>query len=213
MVTSTNANSTMEVQNVNANASVGLLTATNQNIETPQTPVGTIVPSRAPMEGCSWQEVQNEELGVKFLEQVCNEDTTKLPFMWKDNKLVNSDSSADQYPILTVFYKQGDETDEAVLKRLFTSKLGMEEQENCDLTKLDVPASTVGAVRYTIDPNDKVLADAETKGEPAWGYCGAYGWMNANTFFEFQKGKTKFVYLNLGQDVGMIDENTIQILK
>lgn len=193
---------------------MGLLSITNQNVAEPSfAEVGSIIPSRAPAEGCSWQEIKNEELGVQFLEQTCGEDKTKLPYMWKDNKLVNSDGSADQYPVMTVFYKQGDETDEAVLKRLFVSKLGTEEQQNCELTKLDIPASAVGAVRYTIDPNDKVLADAEAKGEPAWGYCGAYGWTNAKTFFEFQKDKTKFVYLSLGQDVQFIDEDTIRILK
>lgn len=207
-------NSTVPMSNANSNTSeVGLLTITNQNTADTITAVGDIIPSRAPLEGCSWQEVKNEELGVQFLEQACGEDQTKLPFAWKENKLVRADGSADQSPIMTVFYKQGEETDEAVLKRLFVSKLGMDEQQNCELTKLDIPASTVGAVRYTIDPNDKILTDAETNGTPAWGYCGAYGWNNAKTFFEFQKDKTKFAYLDLGQDVSMIDEDTIRILK
>lgn len=213
--TNTNTTSSTNSTSLNTNntSSGGLLNAINQNADMLNSSTNSLIASRPASEGCTWEEMKNEDLGIRLLVENCSTDKTKLPYIWKGNKLVNSDGSADQYPSLTVFYKQGQESNEAVLQRLFTSKLGSEEQKNCILNRLDAPTSIAGITRYSIDPNDKVLSDLETKGEPAWGYCGDYGWTNAKTYFEFQKDKMKFVYVNLGQDNSFIDERSIQLLK
>ena len=213
-----NTNSTSPSQEVTPIPTTNI----NQNANTPSTPTGllgaldekktTLSPSRESLEGCTWKEMEEKELGVRFLIQECMKGPT---FEFQKNQLLLKDPSLGTSPLMVVFYKQGNETDEEVLKRLFLNKLSPELQNKCTIKRENITETSIRTdiERYTIAPNDSYQKELEAKGEPFGGQCGDYGAKNAREFFQFQKDKSKFVYIYGGQDVSLLDEESLEITK
>ena len=58
------------------------------------------------------------------------------------------------------------------------------------------------------------LIDRELRKGPRDFGCGAYGKGQANAYFEYHPGesKTKFLWVNAGQDAPLFDENSVEIV-
>lgn len=215
-ITTSNSNSAKTQPIVQTGGLLNVLnTNTNTTPQTTPTPLtaNKKIPTRQAQTGCTWKNVEEKELGISFLEEVCSATNNSLPYIVKGNKVVNSDGSADQYPVLTVFYKQGEESNEEVLTRLFLSKLESTMRADCTIKKDSIVSPNSSHERYIITTTESAAKKLAENNEPYFGTCGDFGLNGARTYFEFAKGMKKFLFVEAGQDTPSIDLDSIEITK
>lgn len=189
------------INTANTNINTSLPANSNQNpIQSKRSPT-VITASHPAEEGYSWEQYNSDRLPVTFLYQNFN-----YKFVEKGNTLTSGDTT-----FMEVGKKLPNETDTDALKRLYFSKLTTEEQGNCMI-------ATNAYYSKTEDPNLRRYefipkSDVTKNDEMAVEHCSKYGLINGARYFEFQEDKQNFIFMELGQDPGWIDHQTIKILE
>jgi hypothetical protein len=179
-------------------------------------------PSRPPEQGCVWKPFESKELGIRLLVQDCADPNMHYEFSAKDGWL-EEHRPADPVTfgpsqIVRVLAKRADQPIEAAIREQFVATLADKEAKaSCRVRPFKNPeVKGKGKQLFTIMPTgayakkiDKELA----KGPRDFG-CGDHGAGQSTAYFEYHpaESRTKFLYVDTGQDEPLFDQASIEIL-
>ncbi len=179
-------------------------------------------PSRPAEKGCKWEKLSDARLGLEAWVQRCDFGSRKIGFLIQGKSLAirYSDEGDKAEPLIDVLDLLPGETPEAGLKRLFAARTDPKVARRCVLAPYHglgekVPA---GVKRFTFVPDARYQKELDKKrdpnevGDPA---CGDWGDApDGIQYFEAQpaSGAAKVLFVRVGQDVPLFDENTLRIL-
>jgi hypothetical protein len=179
-------------------------------------------PSRKADKDCAWETVKDPLLGFEAFVERCDYGFRKIDFLLKNAQLVirYSDGGTPE-PVIDVLDLLPNETPEAGIKRVFAAKTDKAVAARCVLAPYKpydgAPAPT-GVKRYTFVPNAayaKEVKKKEDPGEVGDPHCGDYGESpDGIAYFEAQpaSGAQKVLYVRIGQDTPLFDEQTLRLL-
>lgn len=181
---------------------------------------GKITVSRDPAEGCTWEMFDASAIKLKFSVQKCKDAASygDIALKVEGNAVVQYLQGKKAYEAIEVFQKKASEQPEVALRKQFISKLTQKEQRGCWVTKED-PKRVGSSVKagqsiYTIDPIPEYVKELETQQEGPMSACGDYGLTNGIQYFLFQDSNPEmFVFVRVGQDAPLFDEQNIEFLK
>ncbi len=182
-------------------------------------PQEALKPSRPPSPGCSWKPWRDEQLGIVMLVQQCT--GSNAPKFVSDNstvRIVVGGKSPAQSPIaLEVYEKPDRQKVRDTIDGRFRSRLSSRQKAGCDI--VDVTEKyplTRDNQAWQIVPAGSYKAEAakQRDAEPAAEVCGPYGEIDTVQYFEFHpsESKTRYLYVRLGLESRLFDEQSIRIL-
>ncbi|RWC31106.1 hypothetical protein [Mesorhizobium sp.] len=176
------------------------------------------VPSRPPIDKCIWERLTDKNIGLAAWAQRCDFGFRRIHFEFAGNALAikYSDGGAAD-PLVELFDMQPDETAKAALQRLFLEKTDKAVSARCVLTPYTEGTVPAGVKRYTFSPDAayakelKALANPDEIPEPP---CGNWGEMpDGIQYFEVPAGEgRKVLFVRIGQDEPLFDEQTLRVL-
>jgi len=171
-----------------------------------------LAPSRPPEHGCKWEQLVDKNLGFEVAVQRCDYGFRKIDFFIKGNQLFvrYSDGGAPD-PVIDVFDLQPKETAEAGLRRIFAAHTGKKVASGCKLVPYAEEKPRVDVKRYTFVPKILPKSNPDEVGDPQ---CGEYGDApDGIQYFEVQPGARKVLFVRVGQDVPLFDEQTLRLFE
>jgi hypothetical protein len=181
-------------------------------------------PSRPADKDCAWHKVSDAALGFEAWVEKCDYGFRKIDFSIVKNSLAvrYSDGGAEPDPLVDVLALEGDETAEAGIKRFFAASTPKPVASRCLLAPYKGyeggPKAPEGVKRYTFVPDKKYQAELDKTaspdevGEPP---CGVFGDApDGIQYFEAHpmSGARKFLFVRVGQDVPLFDEQTLKLM-
>ena len=174
-------------------------------------------PSRPPAKGCKWEKLSDAALGLDAWVQRCNYGSRKIDLYTKGSSLYirYSDGGAPD-PLIDVLPLLPGETAEAGMKRIFLSHTPPKIAKRCVLAPYPGD-KRAGATRYTFLPNAAYKKELDAKsdpnevGDPA---CGDWGDApDGIQYFEVHPGARRVLFVRVGQDEPLFDDNTLRLTK
>ncbi|MFD1983187.1 hypothetical protein ACFSOZ_10950 [Mesorhizobium newzealandense] len=175
-------------------------------------------PSHPPIDKCAWERLTDKNVGLAAWVQRCDFGFRQIHFEFAGNALAikYSDGGAAA-PLVEVFDIQPGETAEAALLRLFLEKTDKTVSARCVLAPYTEGTVPAGVKRYTFSPDAayakelEALADPNEIPDPP---CGDWGEMpDGIQYFEVPAGAArKLLFVRIGQDQPLFDEQTLQVL-
>ncbi|MBZ9694167.1 MULTISPECIES: hypothetical protein [unclassified Mesorhizobium] len=176
------------------------------------------VPSRPPIDKCVWEKLADKAIGLAAWAQRCDFGFRQIHFEFVGNALAikYSDGGAPD-PLVEMFDIQPGETAEAAMRRLFLEKTDKAVNARCVLAPYTEGTVPAGVKRYTFSPDAayakelKAQADPDEVPEPP---CGDWGEMpDSIQYFEVPAGEGhKLLFVRVGQDEPLFDEQTLRVL-
>lgn len=176
------------------------------------------VPSRQPIDKCVWEKLTDKTIGLVAWAQRCDSGFRQIHFEFVGNALAikYSDGGAPD-PLVEVLDIQPGETAEAAMRRLFLEKTDKAVSARCVLAPYTEGTVPAGVKRYTFSPDAayakelKAQADPDEVPEPP---CGDWGEMpDGIQYFEVPAGEGhKLLFVRVGQDEPLFDEQTLRVL-
>ena len=175
-------------------------------------------PSRAAEKGCVWEKLSNPTLGLEAWVQRCDFGSRKIDFLVKGSSVDQrwSDGGAPE-PVIDVIDLQQGETVEAGLRRIFDARTDKKIAKRCVLVpyKEDTKPPT-GVKRFTFVPDAayaKELKKKQTPDDVPDLSCGDFGdSADGIQYFETQSGARRVLFVRVGQDVPLFDEQSLRLL-
>lgn len=174
-------------------------------------------PSRPAIDKCVWERLADKTVGLAAWVQRCDFGFRQIHFEFAGNALAikYSDGGAAD-PLVEVFDIKSGETAEAALQRLFMEKTDKAVSARCVLAPYMEGTVPAGVKRYTFSPDAayatelKALANPDEVPDPP---CGDWGEMpDGIQYFEVPAGGTrKVLFVRLGQDEPLFDEQTLRV--
>lgn len=176
-------------------------------------------PSRAALEHCTWERVADRKLGLAAWAQRCDFGFRKIDFVFQGSSLAQrfSDGGAPE-PVVDVFDLQPGESPEAGVKRIFGQHTGAAAARRCVPARWKQGKTPPGRTRTTFVPDASYAKELKRKARPDEvpdPPCGAYGEApDGIQYFESQpqSGVTKVLFVRVGQDEPLFDEQTLTLL-
>jgi hypothetical protein len=174
-------------------------------------------PSRPPAKGCKWEKLSDAALGLDAWVQRCNYGSRKIDLFTKGPSLYirYSDGGAPD-PLIDVLPLLPGETAEAAMKRIFLSHTPPKIAKRCVLAPYPGD-KRAGATRYTFLPNAAYKKELDAKsdpnevGDPA---CGDWGDApDGIQYFEVHPAARRMLFVRVGQDEPLFDDNTLRLTK
>lgn len=175
-------------------------------------------PSRPPIDKCVWEKLADKTIGLAAWAQRCDFGFRQIHFEFVGNALAikYSDGGAAD-PLVEVFDIKSGETAEAAVQRLLLEKTAKAVSARCVLAPYTEGTVPAGVRRYTSSPDVayakelKTLANPDEVPEPP---CGDWGEMpDGIQYFEVPAGEgRKVLFVRVGQDEPLFDENTLRVL-
>ena len=174
---------------------------------------------RPPEPGCTWQPYESAELGLRLLVQDCADPNAKYVFSAKDGWLEQhrpaDDRTFGSHRIIRVLTKPASQSVEAAIHEQFVATL----PDKAARASCKVAPAKDTAVRgkdkqvFELVPTgayEKTIL-RELRKEPRDFGCGEYGKGQAAVYFEYHpaESKTRFLWVDAGQDTPLFDENSI----
>ena len=181
-------------------------------------------PSRPPAQdfGCVWQPFESKELGIRLLVQNCTDPRIHYEFSAKDGWLEQHRPSDpvtfNTAQIIRVLSKPAEQRIEEAIVRQFVATLpDKQAKASCKVLPFRSPeVKGAGKLLFTILPTGayRRKIDKELKESPRDFGCGEFGAGQATTYFEYHpaESKTKFLYVDTGQDEPLFDQESIEFL-
>ncbi|MER8462550.1 hypothetical protein [Mesorhizobium sp. M1396] len=178
---------------------------------------GEPAPSRPPIDKCVWERLSDRSVGLAAWVQRCDFGFRQIHFEFAGNALAikYSDGGAAD-PLIEVFDIISGETAEAALQRLFLQKTDKTVSARCVLAPYTEGTVPAGIKRYTFSPDAayakelKAVADPNEVPEPP---CGDWGEMpDGIQYFEVPGEARKLLFVRIGQDEPLFDEQTLYVL-
>jgi len=179
-------------------------------------------PSRPAEKGCAWEKLSDPRIGLEAWVQRCDFGFRKIQFRYSKNALAiaYSDGGGELDPLVDVFDLRAGESPEAGARRIFAERTGRELAGRCILApyKDELNPTPAGVERYTFVPDAAYDRELEARG-PADGVpdppCGDWGEApDGIQYWEAQpsSGARRILFVRVGQDVPLFDEQTLTIL-
>ncbi|ESY83020.1 hypothetical protein X740_03515 [Mesorhizobium sp. LNHC221B00] len=175
-------------------------------------------PSRPPIDKCVWEKLADKTIGLAAWAQRCDFGFRQIHFEFVGNALAikYSDGGAAD-PLVELFDIKPGETAEAALQRLLLEKADKTVSDRCVLTPYTEGSVPAGVKRYTFSPvaayakELKALTNPDEVPEPP---CGDWGEMpDGIQYFEVPAGEgQKVLFVRVGQDEPLFDEQTLRVL-
>lgn len=177
-------------------------------------------PSRKPVDKCAWEKLSDAKLGLAAWVQRCDYGFRRIDFVVRGDALAirYSDGGGTPDPVVDVLALEPGETPEAGVKRIFAARTDAAVAKRCTIAPWKRGRTPAGIARFTFVP-DKAYAKELKKtqspdevGEPP---CGPYGESpDGIQYFETQpkSGAAKVLFVRVGQDEPLFDEQTLQLL-
>jgi hypothetical protein len=179
-------------------------------------------PSRPADKSCKWEKLSDANVGLEAWVERCVYGDRKIDFLFQGRSLAirESDGKGKPDPLVDVLDLLPGETIEAGLKRIFASKTDPKIAKRCVLAPYKgvnevVPA---GVKRFTFVPDARYQKEIDKKRDPnevGDPMCGDWGDApDGIQYFETQpnSGAARVLFVRVGQDVPLFDENTLRIL-
>lgn len=175
-------------------------------------------PSRPPIDKCVWEKLTDKTVGLAAWVQRCDFGFRKIHFEFTGNALAikYSDGGAAD-PLVELYDIKPGETAEASLQRLFREKTDKAVSARCVLAPYTEGTAPAGIKRYTFSPDAAYAKELEAKTDPNEvpdPPCGDWGEMpDGIQYFEVPAGAArKLLFVRIGQDEPLFDEQTLQVL-
>ncbi|TIN26978.1 MAG: hypothetical protein E5Y31_14950 [Mesorhizobium sp.] len=175
-------------------------------------------PSRPPIDKCVWERLSDKNVGLAAWAQRCDFGFRQIHFEFAGNALAIKYSDGGAADLLVELFdiKPG-ETAEATLQRLFLEKTDKAVSARCVLTPYTQGTVPAGVKRYTFSPDAayakelKALANPDEVPEPP---CGDWGEApDGIQYFEVPADEgRKLLFVRIGQDEPLFDEQTLEVL-
>lgn len=175
-------------------------------------------PSRPPIDKCVWEKLTDKTIGLGAWAQRCNFGFRQIHFEFVGNALAikYSDGGAPD-PLVEVLDIQPGETAEAAMRRLFLEKTDKAVNARCELAPYTEGTVPAGVKRYAFSPDAayakelKARTDPDEVPDPP---CGDWGEMpDGIQYFEVPAGEGhKLLFVRVGQDEPLFDEQTLRVL-
>jgi hypothetical protein len=178
--------------------------------------------SRDPETGCTWQPFESKELGVRLLVQDCTDPSAKYVFSAKDGWLEQHRPADDRTfgspRVLRVLSKPADQPIEAAIRAQFIATLADKAaRASCKVAPAKKTAVKGGGKQvFELVPTGayekKIMRELQK--EPRDFGCGDYGKGQSTVYFEYHpaQSKTRFIWVDAGQDAPLFDENSIEFI-
>jgi hypothetical protein len=174
-------------------------------------------PSRPASKDCRWEKVSDATLGLQAWVSRCDYHFRKIEFLPKGRSLVMRFSDGGEpEPVVDVYDLAQGETPEAGMKRVYAEKTDKAVASRCVLAPAHEGKPRRGVKRWTFVPDKayaaelkKTQRDDEIQDPP----CGDLGTApDGIQYFETQEGAHGFLFVRVGQDIPLFDEETLRIL-
>ncbi|TGR33038.1 hypothetical protein EN784_31960 [bacterium M00.F.Ca.ET.141.01.1.1] len=174
-------------------------------------------PSRPPIDKCVWEKMTDRRVGLAAWVQRCDFGFRQIHFEFVGNALAikYSDGGAAD-PLVEVFDIKSGETAEAAVLRLLLEKTDKAVSARCVLASYTEGTVPAGVKRYTFSPDSAYAKELQAKAndevpEPP---CGDWGEMpDGIQYFEVPAGEgRKVLFMRVGQDEPLFDEQTLRVL-
>jgi hypothetical protein len=176
-------------------------------------------PSRPADKGCAWQKLSDASLGLEAWVERCDYGFRKIDFVAQGHSLAQrySDGGALE-PVVDVIDRLPSESGEAAAKRVFAMHTDKRVAARC------VPAPYKGmkarkdVQRLTFVPNAAYAKELRKNPPPAGDMpeppCGEWGESpDGIQYFEIHPSSQKILFVRVGQDIPLFDEQTLRMLK
>ena len=176
-------------------------------------------PSRAAEKGCVWERLSDAKIGLEAWVQRCDFGSRKISFLFVGSSLAirYSDGGAPE-PLVDVHSLKPGETPEAGVQRFFAAHTDKKLVARCVSEPFQEPKPPAGVRRLTFVPNAAYQKELDAKGDPGEvpePPCGEWGTdPDGIQYFETQpaSGARKFLFVRVGQDQPLFDEETLRLL-
>ena len=178
-------------------------------------------PSREPEKGCKWEKLTDPALGLEAWVERCDFGYRKVDLFVKGKSLDirYSDGGAPE-AMIDVIDLQAGETPEAGLKRVFAAHTKKDVAKRCVLAPFKGEPVRSDVKRMTFVPNaafqkelDKKNAVEGSDGDIPEPPCGDFGDSpDGIQYFEVQPGAPRVLFVRVGQDIPLFDEQTLKVL-
>ncbi|WP_192253650.1 hypothetical protein [Mesorhizobium caraganae] len=173
--------------------------------------------SRPPIDKCVWEKLADKTVGLAAWVQRCDFGFRQIHFEFAGNALaIKYSDGGPPDPLVEVFDIKSGETAEAALLRLLLERTDKAVSARCVLAPYTEGTVPAGVKRYTFSPDAayakelKALANDEVPEPP----CGDWGEMpDGIQYFEVPAGEGhKLLFVRVGQDEPLFDEQTLRVL-
>ena len=177
-------------------------------------------PSRAAEKDCAWEKLSDTSIGLEAWVQRCDFGFRKIDFVLAGHTLSERWDGGKADPLVEVLELKDGESDQAGLARLFAERTDQALAAKCVLKPYKYyKKSPAGIHRYTFVPNAAYQKQVDARsspdevGDPA---CGDFGDApDGIQYFEVQpssKAAHRVLFVRVGQDEPLFDEQTLKIL-
>ena len=187
-------------------------------------PAGATEPSRPPEQGygCVWKPFESAELGIRLLVQDCTDPRIHYEFSAKDGWLEEHRPSDpvtfNPAQIVKVLSKPADQPIATAIQQQFVATLtDKEARASCRVRPFKNPeVKGQGKLLFQIMPTAAYAKkiDKELQQEPRDFGCGEFGAGQSTAYFEYHpaESKTRFLYVDTGQDEPLFDQDSIELI-
>lgn len=152
--------------------------------------------------------------------QRCDYGFRRIDFVVQGDALASrySDGGGTPEPVVDVLALEPGETPEAGVKRIFAARTDAAVAKRCALAPWKQGRTPAGRTRFTFVPDEayaKELKRTQSPDEVGEPPCGPYGESpDGIQYFETQpkSGAAKILFVRVGQDEPLFDEQTLQLL-
>jgi hypothetical protein len=176
-------------------------------------------PSRAAEKDCVWEKLSDARIGLEAWVQRCDFGSRKVSFLFAGSSLAvhYSDGGAPE-PLVDVHALQPGESPETGVKRFFAAHTDKKLVARCVLKPVPEMKAPAGVQRITFVPDAAYQKELDAKSDPGEvpePPCGEWGTdPDGIEYFEIQpaSGAHKFLFVRVGQDQPLFDEETLRLL-
>lgn len=175
-------------------------------------------PSRPADKGCAWEKSSDAALGLEAWVERCDYGFRKIHFVVRGNSLEQKYSDGGEpEPVVDVFDRLPGESGEAAAKRIWASHTDKKLVARCVAAPYKGLKSRKDVQRLTFVPNAayaKELKKKEVAGDIPDPACGDWGDApDGIQYFEIHPSSQKILFVRVGQDIPLFDEQTLRMLK
>ena len=175
-------------------------------------------PSRPADKGCVWEKFANASLALEAWVERCDYGSRKIDFVVQGHSLAQRYSDGGKpEPVVDVIDRLPGESGEAAVKRVFASHTDKKIAARCVAAPAKGMTARQDVERLTFVPNAayaKELKKKEVPGDIPDPPCGDWGdSLDGIQYFEVHPSSQKILFIRVGQDIPLFDEQTLHMLK